>query len=390
MKYRLLTLCCGVFLCFTTAASLAQSPTTLKTLAAIGSAEMARGNVAAARAKAVTDALVAALAKAAADLLAPDGFVENFSHLNEEVFAHPQTFVENYRVLTEFKGQTHYRVWVQATVAMDRLAETLDGKITGKLAATPQRILLMIAEQQAPGAPFQGWWTGHSGSGIAESAIAGELQRKGLEIIAPAGAMNIASPLPEITDADALQIGRRLRADVVVTGAATIVPGANVLGVNTRSFQAEVKVKILRTEPAGKIGTAKQSADAVGENAAAAGIEALQNAGEAAATEIFDQIRGHGAPHQTAAEPTTVETTVSGIRGLADLVQLRRLLSQTPGVSDVRMVEIKAEDARLMVDYIDRGPKLAEVLLKRTHDAFAIRIVKAAAQKLHLELVPIE
>jgi len=364
----------------------AQPAATVKTLVVMGSAEL-RDNVAVAREKAIADALVGVLAKVAAEMLPAAGVVDHFARLNDDIFASPNTFVENYRVLTEHKGQGHYRVLVEATVAQDRFAEKLGGTTAAPVAAAPQRFLLLLAEQPVPGEPLQGWWMGQD-QGVAHGALARALTLKGLDVIAPSQPVEATFWRPELTDAEAVEIAKRLGAQAVVVGTATTAASANVMGVNIRSFQSMVKVRVLRTDTAATIGLSAQSADATGTDATEAGREVLAKAAEAAGQQIVDMVRGQGLAQPAVA--TTIELVVSGTRGLADLVQFRRILAETPGVTGVKMVEMRSELAILSVDFKDRGPKLAEALLKRTHSAFAIRIAESKAQQLRIELVPAE
>jgi len=368
------------------AAAMAQSPAAVKTLVVLGSGEV-KENVAAAREKAIADALVAALAKVAADLLPAGAMVDQFALLNDAVFGRPNEFVQNYRVLTEHKTQSHYRVLVEATVALDRLTDKLGTGSATPVAAAPQRFLLLLSEQVEPGTPLEAWWMGQA-EGPAQAAMAQVLRQKALEVIAPAQPVEATFWRPELTDDEAVEIGRRLGAQAVVVGTATTAAGANVMGVNIRAFQALVKIRVLRVDPAGQIGLGAKSADATGADAVAAGREALTKAGEAAGAQILEMVGGQSAAPP--AMPTTVELVVSGSRSLADLVQFRRVLGETPGVTGVKMVEMRTEQAVLAVDYKDRGPKLAEALLKRTHTAFAIRIAETKAQQLRIELVPAE
>lgn len=359
----------------------------VRTLAALGNSEL-RDNVAAAREKAIADALVTALAKVAADMMQPAGVVDHFARLNEDVFNRPNDFVQNYRVLTEHKTQGHYRVLVEVTVALERLGDTIGASTAAPVAAPPQRFVLLVAEQPAPGAAFQGWWMGPA-EGPAAAALAQALTQKGLEVITPSGGpLEPAFHRPDLSDAEAIAIGRRLGAQAVVIGTATTAASANVMGVNIRSFQALIKARTLRVDPAGQIVAVSQSADASGEDAVQASYQALARAGQAAGQQIAEQIGGQGVVQ--AAVPTTVELIVSGTRSLADLVQFRRILAETPGVAAVKMVEMQPEQAILQADYKDRGAKLAEALLKRTHAAFAIRIAETKAQQLRIELVPVE
>ena len=93
-----------------------QESAEMKTYVVIGAATVYGGNVSAAREKAISNSLVTAVALMIGDLLQVDSLVDNFPQLNELLFDRTNTFVRDYKVLTEAARSKSYRVVVEATM----------------------------------------------------------------------------------------------------------------------------------------------------------------------------------------------------------------------------------------------------------------------------------
>jgi hypothetical protein len=87
-----------------------------RTVVALGSAAVQGANVAAARDAAIGAGLLEAVARVAMEVLTPEVFAENFRRLNETLLDRPDTFVRDFRVLSEAAAGKQHRVLVQATV----------------------------------------------------------------------------------------------------------------------------------------------------------------------------------------------------------------------------------------------------------------------------------
>jgi hypothetical protein len=97
------------------------------TYTVIGSAAIRGSGVETARQEALAGALVSAAARAAAEMLPREGLVAAFETLNAAVFENTDRYIQSYRVLTETKAGGHYRVLVEAKVALAALKDQLSG-----------------------------------------------------------------------------------------------------------------------------------------------------------------------------------------------------------------------------------------------------------------------
>jgi hypothetical protein len=92
----------------------------------IGSAFIHAKNLADARQHAIDDALAAAVGQVVMDIL-PDETVSNrFQIINEKILAQRETYILNYRVVTESVASQTIRALVLADVSVDRIKRDLD------------------------------------------------------------------------------------------------------------------------------------------------------------------------------------------------------------------------------------------------------------------------
>ena len=124
-----------------------QEPAETKTFVVIGAARVHGGNVSAAREEAISNSLVTAVAQMIEKLLEVKSLAENFARLNELFFNRTNTFVRDYKVLTEAIQRKSYRVVVQATVSGEKIAQQLAEAGILRSRTTLPRVLFLVAEQ---------------------------------------------------------------------------------------------------------------------------------------------------------------------------------------------------------------------------------------------------
>ncbi len=346
------------------------------------------GNIASAREQAISGGLVSAVALASLDLLPTEAQVENFKALNRILYDQVDTFVRDYKVLTEFVADSQYRVVVQATVMMDRVREQLS--ISGVILTEKAMpgILIFMAEQKLDDTEPTYWWGANLVFAVpsSEVAMADALREKGFTIVTHG---NLDEPLDydlSLSIGDAVTIGRHLTADIVVVGVSNVQKASNVMGGTIRSYKGYVAVKAYDTETGKEIALVKRAAVAAGEDAGRTGREALANAGVLTGEELSKQILT--ARQKAASIVPNVEIVVIGTGDLKNFVKFRKMLGTIPGVSGINIKEIKPNESTITVDYGDSGDVLAEALMLKTYASFGIDIYEVTAERLGIELIP--
>jgi len=96
-----------------------------KIIEAVGTADVHRTDVEAAKQEAIANGLVSAVDKALAELLPAEIVSQNFHTVNRVVYDHIDKYISDYKVLTEAVSDKNYRVFIQAKVSMNKLKNGL-------------------------------------------------------------------------------------------------------------------------------------------------------------------------------------------------------------------------------------------------------------------------
>jgi hypothetical protein len=125
----------------------AQKVEDMRTLVVFGSAPVQGSNVTAARDAAIAGSLMQAVVLSAMEILSPEGFAENFRKLNEQLLDRPDTYIQDFRVLSETVIAKQHRVVVQATVNAKQIGELLAGAgLAGERTAAAASQLALTVE----------------------------------------------------------------------------------------------------------------------------------------------------------------------------------------------------------------------------------------------------
>jgi hypothetical protein len=133
----------AIILCGTAAA---QRTEDTRTLVVVGTAVVQGSNIAAARDAAIANGLLQAVYLATAEIASAEGFAENFKKLNELLLDRPDEYIQDFKVLSEATFAKNHRVLVQATVAGNKIRETLAGAglLREKAATGSARVTLTV------------------------------------------------------------------------------------------------------------------------------------------------------------------------------------------------------------------------------------------------------
>jgi len=366
----------------------ASADKTTEVVEAIGTGAILNANVSAARETAISNSLISAIEKVTASLLPLDSRVRNFKIMDELFFGHTDLFVREYKVLTETKSGNDYRVLVQATIFTDQIKKQLAniGLIQGKKAMP--KILFLVTEQNVDDVLPQHWW-GEKLTLVpttTERTMATVMKDRGVIIVNHGRLKEAINYAIELSDEEAIQLGRLMEADVVVAGRAEAVLTSNTMGADVRSFSASIYARALRTDTGEKIGVVSRSAVTANIDETAGGLEALKNAADMAGTDLAIQVTAAWQPYK--ANTSRIELVVQGTGYLANFVKFRKMMKNMPGVDEIQILEILPDQATLTVDYQGNAASLADALILNPYDNFGINIYEVSDKSIKLELVP--
>ena len=370
-----------------------QEPAETKTYVVIGAATVYGGNVSAAREKAIANSLVTAVALMIGDLLQVDSLVDNFPRLNELMFDRKNTYIRDYKVLTEVARGKSYRVVVKATVSGKKISKQLSDAGILRTKTTLPRVLFLVVEKNVREPLPIFWWSAEDANfvSVSEAGMTARLIEAGFEIIDHRGARE--KPLvnwdnfdkPALTDQEAATLGASLKADVVILATSTASLSTNIMGSDMRSFNGTVTARAIRTDSAELMLNSTRTAAAANENDIIGGKEALAKVGGLAGQELAEQLAVVW--QRQAGRPAVVELSIQGTGHLGSYVKFRKALNTISGVEGIQVKEIKPNEATLLVEYKGKAKDLAAALMLQNFKSFGIKISEVTDNSLQIELV---
>ena len=392
-KYVILLMLVLILTLFSSATVVAEQPIQNKTFVVIGTSQVYGNNIQAARDQAISDSLVTAVALMTEEILQVDSLVENFPQVNEIIYENTNAFVQEYKVLTDTQLGKSYRVIVKATIAGPKIEKQLSNAGILRMKVALPAVLFLISEQNLQQDSPRYWW-GKQMSGfesISEATMSDILKARGFRVVQHAGieipkmANYVSDEKPILSAEEAINIGKRLQADVVVVGESIASPTPSVMGDNLKSFKASLNARALRTETGEEIANLSRISVTANVDEGVGGREALTMAGTLAGDELASRLTS--AWRKLAEEPSHLELLVEGTGNLANFVKFRRALTGISGVEGIRVKEIKPNETTLVIEYKGKAEELASALMLQNFGNFGINIYEILPQSLKLSLV---
>lgn len=387
-----------------------------KTVKVIGSSTIHNKNIAKAREEAVSNSLVSAVNLVALETLPLDALVRNFEKLDGILYDHTAKFVEGYKVLAEFRSGKIYRVMLEATISGTRLRELQKQLSAGKLAKAKDekkvmpKILFLIAEQNLADSTPQYWWGGTSAfdRAVSENAMGEKMKKKGFTVVRHgylSPDSEVQSPVnyqPELDNQEAVRMGSRLGADIVIVGKSVVYKVSGAARENVTSFSGTVSVRAIRTDTGEEIAASLQTAVKEHADETAGSRDALLSAGHLAGKDIsfriaeiwqkgslsFSDRQGEEGTAGFSRNSDMLKIIVTGVSNLGNFVRFRRALSDIPGVKDIQILERKRDGATISVNFKGKVGEFEDALVQKTFQLFSVKLYDTSQNTLKIELVP--
>lgn len=349
-------------------------------------------DVMAARSAAVSQCLTSAVQETAIGMIPFSVLSDKFETISNLITSQRDPVISDYKVLKEIHTEKHYRVLVQVTVSSVKLKEALANAGIIISAENLPEILFLITEQQADDIAPRYWWRQGKSLFQTDAAIRSMktvFAEKGFPVIddemAPYGLFEDMALTSELTEEQALELGKRLNADIVIVGTAFAAEMSNRMGEDILTLKATVTARGLLTETGGQIGRTTYSETKVSKNITVGSSEALSDAGIQAGIDLTSQIMNEWHTRMTKAGEITLTITGSDI--LPYLVLFRKELKNIEGITRQQTIEMTPDEAVLLVQYDKPSQELADALLRKPFEPFSINIYEISHNTLHIELV---
>ena len=363
-----------------------------KTVVVIGTGKIYKQDSASAREEAISNSLASAVDMVAAGLLPLESFIRNFKIINEIIGDQTIEFIQGYKVLAEFPADKKYKVMVEATVSTQLLGAKLEEAGLTIGAKVLPKMLFLVSEQNLEDPQPDYWWKKDwiFFQAISERAMADAFSADGFTIIEHDdiilnNEIDKVYDKPELNDQEVVDLGALFQADVVIIGKSFANTATNVLGADIRSFKGTVTARAIRTDTGTEMASASQSVVTANSDEISGSRDALADAGLLAAKELSSQI---AAAWQRTEKPLSmVSIMLEGTGHLANFIKFRNMLQDMPRVKDVQMMEMKSDQAAIMVSFQGTAKELADALILKTFESIGINIYEVSENHLRIELI---
>jgi hypothetical protein len=339
---------------------------------------------AAARDKAIEDALRRAVEQAVGTMVESETSVENYKLLSDRIYSRSAGYVKKYEVVSENSDGGLLRVKIQAEVNSGYLNSDLAAIGLLQRRMKYPRVVVMIAEDNILRTSY--WEQVYSLSNSQSEAVVIErLKAKGFNVVDPGYLRktvsgNEARAAWEGNQQAAGGIGKKLGAEIAIVGQAISTRSANnIAGSDLLSMSTTINVQAV------KAGTGEIMAQASGQGTAAhinevvALQEAMRKASDKIADSIIDGIL------------QTWERESSGTRTLAleihditssELDRLKVSLEKVRGVTEVIVREFSDGEADINIVAKTDAQDLSDAISNTKFSGFRLTLLQSSTDRL--------
>jgi hypothetical protein len=370
----------------------AEDQISTKTVVVIGTGKIYKEDSARARKEAIENSLVSAVESVALDLIPPESLNQTFQSFNKALYDQTGKFIQGYKVLAEFKIKNAYRVLVEANVSIAGLTKLMsDARIMSGGKSLP-KILVLVSEQNLEDTSPKYWWGKKVvlGEIFSVSAFIETMKSKGLPVldhasIAQNTSLDDGYDKPDLDKEEAVDLGRNLKADIVIVGKTIIDQAQNIMGKNIKSFKGVVSARAIRTDTGEEVATTTKSAVTSNADETIGVRKALSAAGSLAGETLAGQIID--AWQKKDEKTNIIGIVVEGTDNLANFEKFVGIISKISGAKNLQIKELKANETVISVEYKGNAKTLADDLVLKSYGSVGINIYEVSKNHLRVELI---
>ncbi|HSE39504.1 MAG TPA: flagellar assembly protein T N-terminal domain-containing protein [Acidobacteriota bacterium] len=344
---------------------------------------------AAARDKAIDDALRRAVEQAVGSMVESETAVENYKLLSDRIYSRSSGYVKNYNVISERQEGGLLRVTISADVSSGDLNNDLAGIGLLQRRMKYPRVMVSIIEDNI--LTTSDYWNTYSVStSQAESTVNMKMKEKGFNIVDPnfmRKQMN-AREAKEAWEGDyatAGNFGKRLGAEIVIIGQATSTRAANtIMGSDLISVSSAINATAV------KAGTGEVIAQATGKGTAAHinEVAAMQESLKKASDQVSEQlITGILDQWQRESSGTRAIAMVVNDISPAELDRLKAGVEKLRGVAEVQVRNFSQGSADITIQAKTDGQELSALIGKTSFNGFKLILVDSSVDHLEYNVV---
>ncbi len=379
---------CLVILVFSGLSQIAQAAN-IEFVKAEGVSAIINNNQAAAREKALDDALRKAVEQAVGTVVTSDTLTARYRIIHDKILSQTSGYIRRYSILSERADGALYRVLIRAEVGRANLMSDLKAIGVLHVLAEKPKVMFVIEEKVAGMFGTTAWET----IGQAESTMIEQFVQAGFDVVDPQTVKaNISKDqaLRMLTgnSQEAALAGLNAGAQIVITGKAfSKNAGGRILNTQMQSLQGVVQVRAVRSDDARILSAKSGRASKAHLDEMQGGTLAIESAARKITkpliTEILQKWRG-----ETYGRQRMVTLKITGLVSYRHLMAVKNFLSkEMQGVKALHQRSFLAGSAELAIDYSGKATNIADELANRKFPGFRIEPVQVTLNQLDLKIM---
>jgi hypothetical protein len=375
-------LLCFILLCPTQAFTQQQNQLKIINVDAEGAGVVISGDMARARDSAIKDSLVRAVEQAVRTFLSQETVAENFQVINDNIYSKSRDYIQNYKITEEIKGADYYRVRIRAAVSDESIRNDLASMGFPVASEEMPRVMIVIYEHNEGQEQSVHSWQPEEYSTF-EYILRRNFSEEGFVLV--------DYPHEEyrteiLNDQDAVLLGGRFNADLVIIGEAVTGDDDEVVGTEIELSVRSISAKAIRTDDNAVVASAASIVEAYNAPDITDSSHAVEKAADKVAESLKVQIIAVW--QQEISSVAVVTVTIRDIRNFSHYVVLRDVLkTQTRGVKNVYQRRMESGVAVLDVEVQGNARMLANELSAKSFDDFSLGIISTFQDSLELNIL---
>jgi hypothetical protein len=379
----------GVLLFFDTA--LATGSASVLTGVTTGQEKIKGQNIPNAKKKAVEKALDTAVQNAVASLVSRQVFAGNLEFLYGRILPRSSDYVATYRVLGGMEHEGYYLVGVESKVNLKLIEKHLTE--AGILNASTDKpvILFLIAEQTPDDLLPRYWWgnnpepyTSLSETIILEKMIQNRFKIAGTGLDRPNPSLYNISFTTIYDAAAAMELGRVLKADMVVLGKASAAESINRMG-DEKIFDGVIELKIYDLGSGKEVMTSVNRAAAKSTMDQEGSMEAITEVSDLAAQDLKQKIDTFWT--QNLRRENLFDVTIAGENFLPRFIALKKRFKEIQDIENMQPREIGTDKAVMEIVFKGSPEQFADAVMLKTFVGFGIEVAEVTEQMVFIRFI---
>lgn len=356
-----------------------------------GRQKIAGQDIAAAKQKAVGEALEMAVQNGFASLVSHPVFAGNLEFLYERLLPQAATYVITYRVMEGMEKNGNYLVGVESKINLEKLEKDLtEARILNEATGKPL-VLFLIAEQTPKDLLPRYWWGNNPEpySALSETVILKTLADHRFKLTG----MGPDRPLPSAhniqfssiyDETAAMDLGRALNADMVVLGKANASESVNRMG-DEKVYDAVIELKGYDLASGKEVITSVSRASAKNAADQEVAAEAITAVAGLAAQDLIQKLDTFWS--QSLRQENAFDVSIEGENFLPRFIALKKRIKEIRDIENMQPKEIGSANAVMEIVFRGGSKQFADALMLKTFDGFGIEIVEVTDQRVSIRFI---